>query len=159
MLNIFRNFRVTSSELVASRLFSQDKFYDAFSRDLRRAQERVIIESPFITVKRLNMLLPTLQRLRARGISVIVNTKPLNEHDQPLYEQALRSIAMLQEIGITVLMTVGHHRKLAIIDDDILWEGSLNILSQNDSCEFMRRMRSPVLTGQMIRFICADKWS
>jgi len=159
MLNLFRNFRVTSSELVASQLFSQDKFYDAFSHDLKRAQARVIIESPFITVKRLNMLLPTLQRLRARGISVIVNTKPLDEHDQLLYEQALRSIAMLQEIGVTVLMTVGHHRKLAIIDDDILWEGSLNILSQNDSCEFMRRMQSPVLTGQMIRFICADKWS
>ena len=159
MLNIFRNFRVTSSELVTSQLFSQDKFYDAFSRDLRRVQTRVIIESPFITVKRLNMLLPTLQRLRARGISVIVNTKSLDEHDQLLYEQALRSIAMLQEIGVTVLMTVGHHRKLAIIDDDILWEGSLNILSQNDSCEFMRRMQSSVLTEQMIRFICADKWS
>ena len=159
MLNIFRNFRVTSGELASSQLFNQDKFYDAFSRDLRRVQTRVIIESPFITVKRLNVLLPTLRCLRARGVSIIVNTKPLDEHDQPLYEQALRSIAMLQEIEVTVLMTVGHHRKLAIIDDDILWEGSLNILSQNDSCEFMRRMKSSVLAEQMIRFICADKWS
>lgn len=154
--------RITTSEntgLVTSQIYDQDKFYDAFSRDLRRAQTRVIIESPFMTMRRLNALLPTLKRLRAKGVNIVVNTKPLEEHEQLLYEQAVRSLAVLQDMGVTVLMTVGHHRKLAIIDNDILWEGSLNILSQNDSCEFMRRIKSPILTDQMVRFIGADKWS
>ena len=53
--------------------------------------------------------------------------------------QAELAIHTLQELDVTVLMTVGHHRKIAIVDD-ILYEGSLNILSQNDSCELMRRI-------------------
>jgi hypothetical protein len=92
-------------------------------------------------------------------VRVIVNTKPFEEHDQVLYGQAVEATAILQGIGVTVLMTVGHHRKVAIIDDDVLWEGSLNILSQNDSCEFMRRMRSPLVVEEMMRFTGAYKWS
>jgi hypothetical protein len=59
---------------------------------------------------------------------------------------------MLQSIGVEVLYTGGHHRKLAIIDRQILWEGSLNILSQNESCEVMRRIESDELAMQMLQF-------
>lgn len=57
----------------------------------------------------------------------------------------------MQELGITVLYTVKHHRKLAIIDGGILYEGSLNILSQIDSCEVMRRTVSQQLANEMVR--------
>ena len=56
-----------------------------------------------------------------------------------------------------VLYTVKHHRKLAIIDEEILWEGSLNILSQGDSCEIMRRTFSDSLALQMLHFTKLDK--
>ncbi|HMT19521.1 MAG TPA: hypothetical protein PKD15_05805, partial [Candidatus Saccharibacteria bacterium] len=45
------------------------------------------------------------------------------------------------------------HRKLAMIDDYILWEGSLNMLSQNGSKEVMRRSVSKELCQQMMQFI------
>lgn len=147
-----------SMNIIGSKLYNQQSFYDAFERDLRYARSLVVIESPFITTKRLNALLPAIRRLRARGVRVIVNTKPLEEHDQVLYWQAVEAVAVLQEIDVTVLMTVGHHRKVAIIDD-VLWEGSLNILSQNDSCEFMRRIKSPLAVEEMMRFTGAYKWS
>lgn len=156
---MFSTYRKPSSGLIESRLYNQDKFYVAFMRDLKSAKSRVLIESPFITVKRLCTLLPVLKRLRKKGIKVIVNTKPLEEHDILLQDQAIQAVTLLQEISATVLMTVGHHRKIAVIDDDILWEGSLNILSQNDSCEFMRRINSTLLVREMIRFIKVSKWS
>lgn len=157
MLNFSRSTTSSDAGLTSSTLYNQDGFYDAFVRDLRRARTRVIIESPFLTQRRINTLLPTLQKLRSKNVRIIVNTKPFDEHDTVLYEQAVEVVGILQAIGVEVLMTVGHHRKLAILDD-ILWEGSLNILSQNDSCEFMRRMKSLTLADQMLRFIGLDKW-
>jgi hypothetical protein len=59
----------------------------------------------------------------------------------------------MQELGVIVLYTVKLHRKLAVIDGEILWEGSLNILSQNDSCEIMRHIESEELVHQMIEFV------
>ncbi len=38
------------------------------------------------------------------------------------------------------LLTGNFHRKLAVIDRTILWEGSLNILSQNRSQKVMSRI-------------------
>lgn len=106
----------------------------------------------------MNELYPILARLCKRGIRIIVNTRNPEEHDEEYYMQATQAIGMMQEMGIDVLYTVKHHRKLAIIDNDILWEGSLNILSQNDSCEIMRRSVSSYLVTEMKSFIGAMRW-
>jgi phosphatidylserine/phosphatidylglycerophosphate/cardiolipin synthase-like enzyme len=142
----------------SSHLYNQGSFYQAFIKDLERARSLVIIESPFITRKRMNMLLPTLSGLRAKGIRIVINTKPFIEHELSYRNQAMMVVGELQDLGVEVLLTVGHHRKLAIIDTDILWEGSLNILSQNDSCEIMRRIRSIDAVKEMILFADMKKW-
>jgi HKD family nuclease len=144
--------------LPSSHLYDQDTFYKAFLRDLEKAQSRVIIESPFITEKRMNLLLPTLIKLRNKGIRIIINTKPFEEHENTYQSQAIWAVGAMQNIGVEVLMTAGHHRKLAIINNDILWEGCLNILSQNDSCEVMRRTYSNEAVKQMVQFIGIKKW-
>lgn len=141
-----------------SKLYDQNSFYKAVIRDIIRAKSRVIIESPFITRKRTVELLPVMARLVKRGVEVIINTKPFEEHEGTLHEQAMWSVNQLQLAGAEVLMTVGHHRKLIIIDDTITWEGSLNVLSQNDSCEIMRRIDSREVTLQTLQFLRLDRF-
>ncbi|MBP7806927.1 hypothetical protein KA047_00330 [Candidatus Saccharibacteria bacterium] len=136
-----------------SSLFDNNTFYKAFERDLRHARQSAIIESPFITRRRMEHLLPLLTRLRRKGVRIVVNTRNPEEHNQEYAIQAEEAVAAMQDIGIKVLYTVKHHRKLAIIDEEILWEGSLNILSQGDSCEIMRRTVSSSLVYQMLCFI------
>lgn len=151
---MFRLFsRTTDTQgLCSSRLFSNDTFYKSFVSDLQYARQRVYIESPFITKRRIEELLPVIERLRRRGIAVTINTRCPDEHDGEYIEQASGGILAMQELGVMVLYTVKHPRKLAVVDD-VLWEGSLNILSQNDSCEIMRRITSAQLAAQMIEFI------
>lgn len=141
----------------SSSLYDQDTFYRPFERDLARARVCVIIESPFITTKRISRLLPIITKLCNRGVKVIINTKPLDEHDLQYQDQVLVVVEMMQNMGVRVLFTKGHHRKIAIIDD-ILYEGSLNILSQNDSCELMRRIDNASSVREMLRFIRLEKW-
>jgi phosphatidylserine/phosphatidylglycerophosphate/cardiolipin synthase-like enzyme len=146
------------NKLSPSRLYNQDTFYQAFLSDVRHAKRRVIIESPFITSKRMTMLLPVFQNLRKRGMEIIVNTKPFDELEPTYRLQAMKAVGAMQSIGVFVLITSGHHRKIAIIDADILYEGSLNILSQNDSCELMRRICDESLVKEMLRFTNLKKW-
>jgi phosphatidylserine/phosphatidylglycerophosphate/cardiolipin synthase-like enzyme len=150
--------RKAMNSLLSSRLYDNMTFYKSFVKDLKDAQRSVLIESPFITTRRMNDLLPIFRTLRQQGVRIVVNTRNPEEHDADYQQQALIAIFEMQELDITVLYTVKHHRKLAIIDGEILWEGSLNILSQNDSCEIMRRTKSEVLARQMAKFVKADKW-
>jgi phosphatidylserine/phosphatidylglycerophosphate/cardiolipin synthase-like enzyme len=146
------------NDLLSSRLYDNRSFYKAFEKDLKGARYSVLIESPFIPTKRMDILLPVLRKLRQRGVRITVNTRDPKEHDAEYEYQAALAVYEMQELGITVLYTVKLHRKLAIIDSETLWEGSLNILSQNDSCEIMRRTVSQQLANEMVRFIGAGRW-
>ncbi|MCA9318181.1 hypothetical protein KDA06_00905 [Candidatus Saccharibacteria bacterium] len=142
-----------ATALCTSRLFDNETFYGSFVKDLGHASHSIYIESPFITRKRMDMILPIFKQARRRGVQFTVNSRPPSEHDGKYISQAYESVQDMQSIGITVLYTVRHHRKIAIIDDEILWEGSLNILSQSDSCELMRRSVSSSLVRQMKEYI------
>ena len=146
-----------TTALCNSRLYDNETFYKSFIRDLERANHSIYIESPFITTRRMGIFLPILRQARQRGVRITVNTRPPSEHDGKYIEQAYEAVQYMQSIGITVLYTVKHHRKIAIIDEEILWEGSLNISSQSDSCELMRRSVSHALVCQMEKFMnCAN---
>ena len=140
-----------------SGLYDETTFYKAFLRDIAHARVRVVIESPFITARRFETLERVIAKISKRGVRVVVNTREPEAHDSLMREQAIACIEKLQLMGVAVLYTANLHRKIAIVDD-ILWEGSLNILSQNDSCEIMRRTASPDAVAQMIRFIKLSQW-
>ena len=149
--------RDTDRGLATSRLYDQNTFYKAFERDLLRAKQTIVIESPFITQKRLYSLLATLRRMIRSGVCITINTKPLEEQDVYFEGESKAAIVILQDLGVRVLITGGHHRKLAIIDDVVIWEGSLNILSQADSCEIMRRIESKQLARQIMNYTGLDR--
>ena len=113
MNNIFHKSASTVGS-VRSELFDNETFYTAFLNDLRASREVVIIESPFITRRRLASLIPTFNQLLGRGVRITINTRSLLEGADPFWSQeAAEAIALLQCLGITVLYTVRHHRKLA----------------------------------------------
>ena len=141
-----------------TQIHDQSTFYKVLAKDLISAHDAVLIESPFMTIKRVSELMPVLNSLFRRGVQVVVNTKPFEELDGYLCQQSIAAIEELQSIGVRVLFTVGHHRKLVIIDDRITWEGSLNVLSQYDSCEIMRRIDSVDITIQTIRHLRLDRF-
>ena len=105
------------------------------------------------------VLLPVFTKLRRKGVSVTVNTRNPIEHDAEYETQALIAIEQLQGLGVKVLYTVKHHRKLAIIDGMVAWHGSLNILSQHDSCEIMWRVASEGIADQLLGFIKLTKYT
>lgn len=141
-------------ELASSILFDEATFYKKFIKDLSICTKEVIIESPYITTARMNSLTPVFDRLLDQGVSVFIMTRDPKEHSGGLEVQSELAIRQCEALGIQVLLCTGnHHRKLAILDRKVLWEGSLNILSQTQSREIMRRIESERLTAEMFEFL------
>jgi phosphatidylserine/phosphatidylglycerophosphate/cardiolipin synthase-like enzyme len=145
--------------MINSSLFDEKTFYKQFDRDLRGAKSEVVIESPFITTLRMNKLAPILKKLVDREVKVYVVTRDPKEHQPPYTEQSEIEIRHFEQIGVQALICLGnHHRKLAIIDRRILWEGSLNILSQIKSREIMRRIDDKKSAEEMFSFLKLEKF-
>jgi hypothetical protein len=158
LARVFGKLKSSSPGLLTSELFDQKTFYPALARDIRACQSELLIESPFLTRKRVSSLLPELKRLVKRKVYVTVCTKHPHEHEGFLRTEAEAAIGLLQNAGVEVLYIGGHHRKLAIIDRRVLWEGSLNILSQAESSEVMRRIVSAGMAEEMIAFAKLSKY-
>lgn len=142
-----------------SSLHDEKTFYQTFIKDLERCNEEVIIESPFITTGRMRTLRQIFEKLVFRGVKVYILTRDPLEHSDGYEVQSEDEIRYFEELGVQVLLCVGnHHRKLAILDRNILWEGSLNILSQTHSREIMRRIEDKGLTQEMFRFLDLGKF-
>lgn len=138
-----------------SSLFNEKTFYMQFLKDLETAQNEVIIECPYLTASRMDMFYPVFQRLLSKKIKIRIVTRDPSDHDDEyMRDQAVNEILKSKEMGVSITLLKGNlHRKLAIIDKKILWEGSMNILSQNNSKEIMRRHESPEEVVKMLNFL------
>lgn len=146
-------------ELEKSKPFDETDFYKYFISDLFEAKQEIIIDSPYITYERVKTFLPIFHLLiKNKGIKIFIITRQPTEHSPLMKYQAEIEIANFEELGIVVLPFRGKiHRKLAIIDRNILWEGSLNILSQRESGELMRRSVGEATSQQIVHFLKLDK--
>ncbi len=144
---------------MTSSLFDEKTFYQAFQKDLSGCKKEVIIESPFITTERMKVFRSLFNILIRKGVRIYVFTRDPKEHEIKMALQSEAEIANFERIGVQTLICKGnHHRKLAILDRKVLWEGSLNILSQAYSREIMRRIDHQKLAEEMFDFLNLSKY-
>lgn len=111
----------------------------------------------------MRLLRPIFEKLISRGVKVYVLTKDPREHDELMAIQSEQEVSYFEMLGVQVFLAKNKenkmfHRKLAIIDRKILWEGSLNILSQNHSREIMRRIDGQEFVLEMLEFLKLRKF-
>ena len=140
--------------IAPSILYDENTFYQAFLKDLESCRREVIIESPFITSSRMQKFYPAFQKMLDRRTKVLIITRDPSDLDPEIRDFATNEIMQMADMGINVTLLKGnHHRKLAIIDRRITWEGSLNILSQNNSMEIMRRIEDKKTVEDLMKFL------
>ena len=158
MFNLFKKNQLPVISLLKSELYDENTFYERFIDDLKCCRNEVIIESPFISSSRMRMLYPVLAQLVSKGVKLFIVTRNPFEHEGKYALQSELEIQRFETTGIHVLICDGnHHRKLAILDRKILYEGSLNILSQTKSREIMRRISEEPVVLQTFKFLHFDR--
>ena len=132
------------------RKLNEQSFFEAFKQDVQTAKKEVLIVSPFLAVHRTNFLLPLMQTKCMAGIKIHVVTKPVDEYN---IEGNAEAEQLLKNANIDVLHKRGVHEKIAIIDKQIIYSGSLNILSHKDTSEFMVRLSSQKFAEEVESFM------
>jgi len=140
-----------------SKLYDEVGFYPAFTADLKQATSRIIIESPFICYRRAAGMIPELVRAMDRGVSITLNTRHPSEHDGSMKCQAEAIVQTFENMGVRIQFTKKLHRKVAVIDKSIVWEGSLNIMSHANTREMMHRIQSKSHCRTMMRFLSVKR--
>lgn len=137
----------------AAGAFTEETFYPAFLKDLGRARKSIVIFSAFATAHGTARWMDALRAAIARGLKVRIVTRPAQEFGGGSTGDVVEVVKSLRNLGITVDLRARMHEKIAVLDERILWHGSLNILSHRDTHESMLRFESPAACQQLSRFV------
>lgn len=139
-------------------IFDETNFYQALLEDMSRAKSKIVIFSPFVSKKRVELLLADFQKICQKGVPIYIITRKKNSRD---------AVDDLKKIGVNVIFASNNfglgesfdkfHFKIAAVDNFVVYYGSLNILAQFESSESMMAFRSKRTVSQLIRNFGIDR--
>lgn len=144
-------------EPVSGDLFTEHNFWAQLFQDLKTVKERLIILSPFLSIRRSSMFIDYFRTMLGRGVEIRIYTRPSNQQVGEMANQADVVIRQLRSIDANVIERRSMHQKVALLDNTIAWEGSLNILSHRDTGEHMRRFEGASAIEEIIRNLDLDE--
>ena len=94
----------------------------------------------------MDAVLEWLQEPLQAGISITIVTRPAESYGEA--EQTKECMEHLQSF-VTVVQKSNIHQKYIIIDNRLVWYGSINLLSYGSSEESIMRFESRELAGEL----------
>lgn len=110
-------------------IFNESTFDTAIEADLTNAKESIVIFSGFVTPSRVAKLGDLLRMKTTDGIRVRCVTRPPNRNGTMDPERSKNALDALERIKCVVDCRAHIHEKIVLIDKEIVWHGSLNVLS------------------------------
>ncbi|RJP37125.1 MAG: helicase [Desulfobacteraceae bacterium] len=134
-------------------IFDKDSFLPVFNQDISTAKKEILIVSPFIRKRRTIQMMNHLKIAAEKNIRVIVVTRP-SEDFNPDGAAVLHGLQdLLKNNGIKIVFKSNIHQKFAIMDQKIIWYGSINLLSYGSAQESIMRIESSNIANELIKSI------
>lgn len=130
-------------------IFDNSNFLPVYSNDIMNASREILIVSPFVTKKRTLLMAQNLKTACANNVKVIVITRPPEEYKEKHLNTWQEAIDELKSSGVALILKSKIHQKFALIDQKIVWYGSINLLSYGSAEESMMRIISPGIAFEL----------
>jgi hypothetical protein len=134
-------------------IFDKSNFLPVYNNDIVAAKREILIVSPFVTRSRTLQMMQHLGLALRNSVKVIVVTRPVEEFtgkDPAVLQGALD---LLQGAGVSVVFRPNIHQKFALIDQRVVWYGSINLLSFGNAEESIMRLDSPNVASELMKSV------
>ena len=134
-------------------IFDKDNFLSVFTHDIVSAKKEILIVSPFVRKRRTLRMVQHLKIALDKKIRVIVVTRPIEDFKVKDRIALQRMLDTIKDNEISVVFKSNIHQKFAIMDQKIVWYGSVNLLSYGSAQESIMRIESPNIANELIKSI------
>jgi phosphatidylserine/phosphatidylglycerophosphate/cardiolipin synthase-like enzyme len=134
-------------------IFDKDSFLPVFTHDIVSAKKEILIVSPFVRKRRTLQMVQHLKIALDKKIRVIIVTRPIEDFKVKDRIALQRMLDTIKDNEISVVFKSNIHQKFAIMDQKIVWYGSVNLLSYGSAQESIMRIESPNIANELIKSI------
>ena len=134
-------------------IFDKDNFLPVFNQDIIAAKKDILIVSPFVRKMRTLQMTKHLKMALEKKVRVIIVTRPKEDFNPSDHATIQRTLDMLTDCGASIVFKSNIHQKFAIMDQMIVWYGSINFLSYGSAQESIMRIESANIANELVKSI------
>jgi len=134
-------------------IFDKSNFLPVYGNDILAAEREILIVSPFVTKRRTLQMMQQLEIALRNKVRVIVVTRPTGDFGEKAPPTLQGTLDILQHAGVNVVFRSNIHQKFALIDQKVVWYGSINLLSFGSAEESIMRLESPNIASELLKSI------
>ncbi len=121
-------------------IYDSSNYQDIFGQDVISANSEIIISSPGLNQKKVNYYLKLFDFKLQKGTKITILTLNENSYPNQMIEKTKLLIDLLRSNAIQVITNESLYEHYAIIDKEIVWYGSMNLLSKEKEQDNMIRL-------------------
>ena len=135
---------------VVHAIFDSGNYTEKFEQDLVEAEKSIVISSPNIRQEKIDRLLSLVKERQEHGVRVTVIT---TEPDQVVYGNVDMCYELIQEMkqaAIHVVTKAEVEERFAVIDDELVWHGGMNLLGKEDVWDNLMRIKDHQVAAELL---------
>ncbi|MBR1502894.1 MAG: DEAD/DEAH box helicase family protein [Prevotella sp.] len=138
---------VVDKQEVANSIFDCSNYLAAFERDILAATSRIVVSSPSLSARKVQHFMSLVQD---KGISAVIFSREPETYPEDGREHQRELISRLQNAGIRVIPQNCCYERYAVMDDAVVWYGSMNLLSNEKDDDNVMRLMSPPVAAELM---------
>ena len=141
------------SDEISNTIYDSRSFLPVFEKDVYAARQEIVIASPYMKKHRVMQMLKMLSAAKINGARVTVITRPAVEYKIAEQPGAATLIKALSDAGIQIIEKSKAHQKFAVIDQSIVWYGSIALMGYGSAEESIMRLEQKEIAEELLRAI------
>lgn len=140
----------SSEKQESNAIFDSETYAPVYERDLQEAKNDIVISSPTLGKNKVYRMIHLLQKRQEAGVMITIVTWHPDAYMYGREEHRIELMEELHNTGFNIELMEEHCEHYAVIDNEIVWYGSMNLLSQDDVEDNIMRVVSKEIAAELL---------
>lgn len=145
---LYDEYRIEKQSVNA--IFDSDSYSPVYEQDLKEAVSDIVISSPTLGKRKVMRMTKLLRERQESGVKVTIVTWYPDSYIYGSDEHRIELMEDLHNAGFNIELVEDNCEHYAIIDNEIVWYGSMNLLSKDDVEDNIMRVVSKHIAAELL---------
>lgn len=131
-------------------IFDGENYMKIFQKDLLQANKNIVISSPSITGNKVSELIKLLKEKQQNGVEVTILTWQPDAIKYGSSNYRMQLLEEMREAGFYIKTKEEIYEQFAIIDQEIVWYGNVNLLGKADVEDNVMRIENKQVANELM---------
>ena len=134
----------------ANAIYDSENYAETYWQDIEGAGATVIVSSPTLNNQKVNRIIAALGKRLEMGVKATVVTWHPDVYKYGRDDVRMELMERLRKAGFEIRLVEDSCEHYAVIDNEIVWYGSMNLLSKEDAEDNLMRVCSKDIAAELL---------